>query len=291
MPVSIKEFAQAEVVAVISLLRAHVDEFNDYTDETCKSFGMSGLIGPVHEWHKLQCKWEDALDCCRVKYFHATDLQAFEGEYRGWTQNQRERLLSMLVGIVQESLSNFRLLGSANAMSSYRYIPEYRRRLLRNPYYLAAVSVMSDGARFAYDDFGKKPVEFVFDQKTKHKHLIDDAYDEVLLTRWGGMCAAKSMASHKLVSPVQIADLLAYECKKYIESRLENIEPEDLRWPMEQLKEVFYGSETTWFNWHGLMLVTDFWGNYRTLCKYRGVEYQENLEQKKRRLRAMKAGV
>lgn len=267
-----------------SFLRAYIDEFDDYTNAACTAFGFSGLIGSVHEWHKLQCRWEDALECCDVKHFHATDLQALEGEYKGWTANQRERLVSLLVGIVQEQMPNFRLLGSANAMSSYKYLPEYRRRHLKSPYFLGAVSVMSDGARFAHYDFADKPVEFIFDQKSKHVSILNDAYNDVLKTRWGHLSAGFSRANHRLVSPVQVADLLAYESKKYIESRMANVEATDLRWPMEQLKKLFYGGDTTWYNWHGLMLVTDFWGNYRRLCKWLRVDTRETHDERRQRL-------
>ena len=277
---------------MISLLRAYIDEFDDYTNIACKAFGLSGLIGPVHEWHKLQCKWEDALECCGVKHFHATDLQALEGEYKGWTASQRDRLVSLLVRTVQEQLPNFRLLGSANAMSSYRYLPEYRRRHLKNPYFLGAVSVMSDGARFAHYDFADKPVEFIFDQKSKQVGMLNDAYGDVLKTKWGHLCAGVSRANHKLVTPVQIADLTAYESKKYIESRMANPEATDvadLRWPMEQLRELFYGGDTTWYNWHGLMLVTDFWGNYHRLCKFLNVDTNETQDERRRRFQATRS--
>lgn len=274
---------------VISPLRAYLDEFDDYTNNACRAFGFSGLIGPVHEWHKLQCKWEDALECCGVNHFHAIDLQALEGEYNGWTATQRERLVSLLVTIVQEQLSGFRLLGSANAMSSYKYLPEYRRRHLRSPYFLGAVSVMSDATRFAHYDFGDERVEFIFDQKSKHVKTLNDAYDDVLKTRWGYLCTAVSQADHRLVSPVQVADLVAYESKKYIEARMANPKAEDvrgLRWPMEQLKQLFYGGDTTWYNWHGLMLVTDFWGNYHQLCKFLKVDTKETHDERRRRFRA-----
>ena len=273
--------------AVMDVLRAYIDEFDDYTNENCKAFGFSGLIGDVREWHKLQCRWEDALECCQIEHFHASYLQALEGEYKGWTASQRERLISLLVRIVQEQLPRFRLLGSANAMSSYKYLPEYRRRHLKNPYFLGAVSIMSDGARFAHYDFNDKPVEFIFDQKSKHAHILGGAFDEVLKTRWGHLCIDVSQADHRLVSPIQVADLLAYESKKYIENRLANPEltdVTDLRWPMEQLKKLFYGGDTTWYNWHGLMLVTDFWGNYRRLCKWLRVDTAETHNERKRRL-------
>jgi hypothetical protein len=249
------------------LLRAYVDEFNDDTDESCEEFGLVGLVGSVHEWHKLQSKWEDALECCGVSAFHATDLQSFEKEFRGWTVIQRERLLGLLVNVVQESKDAMRFLASANSMDAYRRLPKYRKNALKSPYYLSAVSVMSDGARFAHEHFRDRPIEFVFDQKTKHYHLLDGAYKEVLQTKCGHLCAGFSQASHKLVSPVQVADLMAYESSKYLSIIRGKLPLENLRWPMKQLKDLFFGSETAWFNEHGLMLVTDFWGNYERADK------------------------
>jgi hypothetical protein len=266
--VSIFEFAQAEIVAIVRpLLRAYLDEFNDHTDEQCEEFGIVGLMGPVREWHKLQAKWEDALECCGIRWFHATDLQSFEGEFQGWSAVQRERLLGMLVRVVQESAPGMRFLASANSMKAYRRLPQYRKNATKTPYYLSAVSVMSDGARFAHEHFGDRPIEFIFDQKTKHYHLLDGAYKEVLQTEHGHLCAGFSQASHKLVSPVQVADLMAYEASKYLAIIRGRLSLDNLRWPMKQLQTLFFGSETTWFNEHGLMLVTDFWGNYEKADK------------------------
>ena len=254
---------------------------------------MQGLVGTVEAWHRLQCKWEDALECCGIKHFHATDLQAREQEFKGWSNVQSERLLGLLVGIVKENLPEFYLLGSAVFMSSYGYVPEYRRRLLRNPYFLCCMSAMSDATRFSHEYFGDKPIEFIFDQKSKHKQWIDAAYDQVLLTKYGHLCAAKSMVNHRLVSPVQVADLVSYETEKYIARRIpqdtvEDIAFQRLRWPMQQLHSLFWGSDTTLYNWHGLMLVTDVWGNYKRLCKFLGVKAEETYDERKRRLQEIR---
>src|SRR5882672_1372836 len=123
--VNVLEFAQAEVLAVIGLLRAYVDEFSDYTNVDCKAFGMSGLVGPVAAWHQVQCEWEDALDCCGVDEFHSTDLHSLEDKFKGWTVYQRERLMALLVGIVRRNLPSFKFLATASVMSSWKYLPEY----------------------------------------------------------------------------------------------------------------------------------------------------------------------
>lgn len=279
---------------MFSVLRAYIDEFDDYQNEKCVCFGMQGLVGTVSAWHRLQCRWEDALECCRVKYFHATDLQASEGEFRGWTRYQRERLVSMLLNSLCDIQGEFWLLGAGIMMSSWRLLPEYRRRFVRNPYFLSAFSLMHDATRFSHFDFGGKPIEFVFDQKLKHQHWIDDAYSEAQKGKYGHLCAAKSMASHKLVPPVQIADFIAYEAEKYIHRRIarasdQELTEEDLRYPLKQLRPLFMASDTTLYNWHGLMLTTDFWGNYKRLCRHvLRIKVEESYGERFKRIRAVR---
>jgi hypothetical protein len=291
--VSILEFAQADVVCMISLLRAYLDEFDDYSNEECVCFGIQGLIGPVRAWHHVQCQWEDVLECNGISAYHATDLNAREGSFKGWSNYQKERLTAQLVGVIKANAEQFRLLGSGVVMSSFNYLPEYRCRHLRNPYFTAALSVMLDATRFSHSEYRDKPIEFVFDQKAKHKQWIDSAYEGVLATKWGNLCAAKSMADHRLVSPLQVADLVAYEAEKYIAGRFRDpsamdLPVNELRWPIKQLRGLFMASDTTLHTWHSLMLLTDFWGNYKRLCRARGTKIGEKSGERQRRIQELR---
>ena len=296
--VSILEFAQAEVVAVIDLLRVYLDEFNDYENENCVFFGMHGLIGPVQAWHRLQGRWEDALACCGAKHFHATDFDGNWGEFVGWSDYQKQRLMVFLTNIIRENLADFHLLGSAVFMSAYNRLPKYRSRSLRNPYFLCAVSAMSDATRLSHDFYGDKPIEFVFDQKAKHMQWINAAYDDVLLTKYGHLCAAKSQANHRHVSPVQVADFVAYEAGKYMQQRIKDVAvlgnkdlpPGELRWPMQKLTSLFWGSDTTLYNLHALMMVTDFWDNYKRSRRLieGSKKIEETYDERKRRIQEIR---
>jgi hypothetical protein len=262
--IDIVEFAHAEIVAMVALLRAYIDEFGDYKDRACQVFGMIGMVGTVHSWHKLQSKWEDALECCGVTRFHGTDLQAFTLDYEGWTSFQRERLTSLLVRVVEEDMHNFRMVGSATILADYAVLPMYRKKFTRNPYYMSAVTAMQEATWKADEEFNGKPVEFIFDQRKKQVRLLNDAYDEVLATSTGHLCAGITRADHRKVSPLQVADLAAYESKKFLERKLiDGIQSQsDLRWPLFKLKQMFRESEASLLNLHGLWLITDFWGNY-----------------------------
>jgi hypothetical protein len=151
----------------IRMLRAYIDDTGDWTDDSCVVFGMVGLIGPAHEWHKLQAKWEDALECCTSPGgLHSTDLQNLTGDYSGWTTFQRERFVSLLVRVVQESMDNLRLIGSTVLMPAYKSLPKYRQQL-SNPRELCALWSMLQATWQANEYFNNQEVEFIFDQRQK----------------------------------------------------------------------------------------------------------------------------
>ena len=269
--VSIMEFAHAEVVCMLSFLRMYVDDTGDYSDERCDSFGMVGLVGAVHDWHKLQAKWEDALECCGVTRFHATDLQALEQDYEGWTKAQRERLVSLLVRVVQESMAAFHLIGGGIPLSDYRFLPQYRKDCLDGEYSLCAMWAMLQAVWKSKEELDSKPIEFIFDQRMKQVEALNIAYDQVSHMH-PRMCLALTRGDHKKVSPIQVADLVAYESKKYLESKL-GIRPlNELRWPVQQLEELFFGSKAAVFTYDILMLISDHkWGNYEKARDILGV--------------------
>jgi hypothetical protein len=245
------------------VLRAYIDDTGDWNDANCVAFGMSGLIGPVHEWHKLQAKWEDALDCCGSVRFHATDLQNLAQDYSGWTTFQRERLVGLLVRVVQESMVNLRLIGATVLMPDYKNLPEYRKNILGSPYHLCSLWAMLQATWKVQEDFCGEEVEFVFDQRQKQTHVLGDAYGAVLKTEYGSLCRGWTKADHRKVSLIQVADLTAYESKKYLDGRLSGKSRlEDVRWPVEQLENLFFHSKAALFNRHALWLASDIWNTY-----------------------------
>ena len=245
------------------MLRAYIDDTGDPNDLNCVAFGMSGLVGPVHEWHKLEAKWEDALECCGITRFHATDLQTLEGDYAGWSTFQRDRLVGLLVSVAQESMINLRLIGSSVLMPDCRNMPEYRKKILGSPYSLCSVWAMLQATWKANEDYNRQEIEFIFDQRQKQTQMLSDAYDAVIRTESAHLCLGWTKADHRKVSPIQVADLVAYESKKYLDGRIAGKNRyEDLRWPVEQLDNLFFHSKAALFNRHALWLASDIWGNY-----------------------------
>jgi hypothetical protein len=245
------------------MLRLFADETGDYENEKDLIFGMAALVGDVHTWHKIQSQWEDALACCGVTRFHATDLQAFAEDYKGWTSFQRERFVALLIRVIKENTLGLRLAGSATAMAHYRDLPAERQTRLGSAYGNAAMHAMGQALDFAVEEYGEQPIEFIFDNKTKHFHILKESYDAIAgIHSHGHLCAGLTMANHRLVSPVQVADLVAYESNKYANGRINGKGRDDLRWPARQLDQFFSESKMVIFDWHSLMLVSDFDGEY-----------------------------
>ena len=50
-----------------------------------------------------------------------------------------------------------------------------------------------------------------------------------------------------MISPIQVADLVAYESKKYFDSKLGISSLTELRWPVQQLEQLFLAAKRQYF--------------------------------------------
>jgi hypothetical protein len=250
------------------MLRMFADETGDHRDPATQVFGVVGIVGKVHTWHQLQSSWEDVLECNGIRAFHATDVENFGGEFSGWTSSQRERLISMLVRVVQEHINELRFVGAMMVMSEYDKLPEDRKNNLGNIYKFGCMNAISGALNVAGEDFEGDAIQFIFDQKQKHERLQDEAYHEIRsVNPFGNLCAGITRGNHRLVSPIQVADLFAYESNKYAKGRLAGKTRDDLRWPAKQFDEHLEKGKIILLYHHSLMLCTDFDGSYEKQLK------------------------
>jgi hypothetical protein len=168
-------------------------------------------------------------------------------------------------------MDTLRLIGSTILMPDYRRLPKYRQKL-SNPRELCAMWAMLQATWRANEDFGNQNVEFIFDQRQKQIKTLSETYDAVLKTEHGHLCLGWGQVDHRKVSPVQAADLVAYESKKYLDGRLAGKGRfEELRWPVKQLENMFFKSKAGNFDYKTLWLSSDVWGNYGKAKRFLGL--------------------
>ena len=84
---------------------SYVNEAGHGRDPNRKIFCMGALIGSETEWEKnfdlawlAACEEEGVTDP-----LHAKDLAHFRGQFQGWTEHSRQRLLQKLLGTLREA--------------------------------------------------------------------------------------------------------------------------------------------------------------------------------------------
>ncbi len=227
---------------ILGMLRSYFDDTGDPKDVTCRVFGIVGLLAPASVWHATQAEWEDVLECFNIEAFHAVDFAHFTEQFTGWTEYERQRLLAALVEVIQRRIGAFALIRSAVVMQDFKRLNELQLQRARDPYFLCAHWAFGDSLSKAEKRWNGEPISFVFDRRNKSKHYLLDAWNQVVDEHpLGHLCSALTQADHRQVSPVQVADLFAYESNKYINGTMDGKAPDDLRWPVEQLRELFKG--------------------------------------------------
>ena len=184
--------------------------------------------------------------------------------------------MTLLVGVIQSHIREIKLVGSVVVLDDWRRLTLERQQRLANPYQFCVTWAMLQSTWRSAEDFNEKEIEFIFDHEQKQVEHLNAAYEAVRkMGEDGHLCIGLTRADHRKVTPVQVADLFAYEAYKYAIGKLEGKLPEDIRWPIAQLKELIDASKAAWFDYHSLMLVSDVNGEYeRELSQIRKEFYK-----------------
>ncbi|HEV2276276.1 MAG TPA: hypothetical protein VGR96_19045, partial [Acidobacteriaceae bacterium] len=154
-----------------------------------------------------------------------------------------------LVGIMQRRIEDFALIGSALRLEGF-----IRRKLEMgsgtNPYTLCATWAMIDVIDKASAKWMGERVALTFAEKAKTSKSLMDAYATAKASHENGrLLISITRARPKDVSPLQAADLFAYEANKHVNGQHDR----PPRWPVAQMKPLFVGGAL--FDYHKLSLV------------------------------------
>jgi hypothetical protein len=207
-----------------------VGDIIGYADETGHSKardqrfnGIAGLIAPATHWEHLEPRWKAVLDEFKIECFHFKDFAAFQGEFRGWSNAKREKLLTKLLNKI--AAINALPVGSILCMDDFREAAARHQRYyagLPDPYHLAFGGILGFVAGFL-ERYGHKSQKaaIIFSEQAEFKHEAMRYYDEI--------CALEPVLKRRIKPPafddmrdcvaLQAADLVAYEMYKEFERR------------------------------------------------------------------------
>jgi hypothetical protein len=221
---------------------AYVDETGHSKDHNQRFNGIAGLIAPANHWERLEEKWAKTLTEFKISCFHAKEFAASRGEFYGWSEVKRQKLLRKLLDKIAgiDALP----IGQILCMDDFRGIAEQhqqRHAALPDPYHLAFGAVLGFVAGFL-ERHGNatQQASVVFSEQVEFKNEAMRFYEEIcavepLLRK---RTKVPSFADMRNLVPLQAADLVAYELYKEYERLRGFRAAQKARYGFEQLVKI-----------------------------------------------------
>jgi len=232
------------------MLVAYMDESGHSKDPKSHFCGLGGLVADLVKWETLEASWRSALKEGGVKGpFHMRQFAHRQGEFKGWTEAHRKKLLGKLVEAIVEL--DAVPVGCVIWLDHYHSCPKLIRTFYREPYFMAFQTVTKGVALQALPPPNSETqggVAMVYaSQKEFGATQAGSAGNERQAgaarqlwlamkerTTFGPLMGSYKTASPEELYPLQAADLFAYELTKEFENLLKR--PNDaMRWPLRKI--------------------------------------------------------
>jgi hypothetical protein len=106
--------------APVVIFTAYFDEAD--THGSAPTVILAAFVGHTHQWHRFGKRLSKIQKRESFSIFHATEFKTRTGEFWGWSDVQRARLINELTSLVQNNLTE----GLTIALTRERYETEYR---------------------------------------------------------------------------------------------------------------------------------------------------------------------
>lgn len=227
------------------MLEVYFDETGHGDDPNASFFGIAGCLEKAETWIEFEAEWKAVLDANELKYFHmnefAHSIEAFK-EWRG-DEPRRRKLYSDLWKIIHKVEPV--LVGCFVDLTGYRGRLGDGARAIGDVYYFCYLFclkvVLTLTANDSMSNVSITNFAAVFDDKKGFIGKVMNIYEHITnrFPELRERIPPPIFRDMRCVTPIQVADIIAYEAHKEfseqtkVDSRLKK------RWGFEQLETLF----------------------------------------------------
>jgi hypothetical protein len=215
-----------------------MDESGTHNESNFAS--LAGYVDRSDSWAKFENDWKAVLAQYRVNEFHMTDFESRYEEFdwrNYWFLPDKELRNPFMADIIRAIDPPRRLrVGCTISLRDYREIIPERFHKEYNPYYFLFAKCIEQLWRVSFLMLPPgEQLAFVFDEKIG----FEGRSNAIFLAlkdhfQYSEKMGAKVFESSRKFVPLQAADLVAFEYRKYGEMLAHGID-RPVRWPMLQL--------------------------------------------------------
>src|SRR5438034_787860 len=136
---------------------------------------IAGVVGPEDIWSDFDGEWRQALEDVGAEILHMKDLAHFQGEYRGWDEDKRRKLMASALDIITSK--PVQMYGVWFELDDWRAIPVEVQDQYIDPYLVSIQVVMQklvEEKSVVGDD---QRLHYIFERKKELEYKARQAFE------------------------------------------------------------------------------------------------------------------
>ena len=217
-------------------LHAYFDETGHGNDANTKFLGIAGCLTSAETWNKVESKWSAALRLEGLTHFHMREYAFSVGPFKDWKNDEARR--QKIYGALWEIILEAELIPMGGFVRLENYKQELtgqEHHVFSDAYFLCYLQCLRFLAQYIEFDLVSRVVTF-FDDKKGFKGEAFRIHD-VLTHQFNRKIPPPTFHDMRVLLPLQVADIVAYESKKEFERQLFTPERKP-RWGFDQLEKL-----------------------------------------------------
>jgi len=225
-------------------LTSYMDETGHSDDPTLEYVGMAGFVAPFGAWEVFETGWGDLLRNAGLhEAFHMKEFAHSQGQFTSWKGKEEDRRAFLGRALTLITATGGTPIGAIVSLSAFRSLTKLQQSSFLDPYYLAFQTCTRGAAIEAVFEEAPEKVAMVYayhdeygtnsgGRAEKLWHAIKKHYDH------GHRMGSYASSTPDKSSPLQAADLFAYELSHEFENRAKR--PKDnMRWGLRQIVSMY----------------------------------------------------
>lgn len=208
-------------------------------------YTVAGYVSTEIEWKKFRKEWRRLLARENIEYFHMVDFQACKLPYGDWSKEKRVGFLKSLHATIHRRV--MRSFATTVNIDDFESLTPEQKEVLGNPHVFAVVSCMKMIGFWTARNVMYEPIAYVFEQGSKYDKHLQRRFNKELreedrnFFRIGSIALADKIPApmdNRPATPLQAADILAYETTKEVVRRLTPVNPRAVRESIKNLGRI-----------------------------------------------------
>jgi hypothetical protein len=219
---------------LMAFITGYFDESSDAQTNSPLVYTVAGYVSTDVKWLDFQKEWKAVLDRENLLHFSMKELSKIK-KSKNWTIEQETSFLQELHSIIKKTyLCGFSV---SLILNDYNSFSDEIKSQLGSPHFLTTAFLMLLISSWTSDNNLKEPILYVFEKGDEGKdNDLDFWFNEIFTPEMRNFFRIESFAfREKKFTPLQSADILAYETRKDINRRYLIEKPRDMRKSLENI--------------------------------------------------------